>query len=130
MAEAMAKDELGKRRLDDAASRMASKSARVEEADDEADRRQRLKRASDVDVRELDEERNQRDDEAQSSNKRQPEQPAEAIDGERDQKGARLGILKVEAGARAPADARSFLSCNLLSLMYSDDGQELSLIHI
>ena len=39
MAEAMAKDELGKRRLDDAASRMASKSARVEEAGDEADKR-------------------------------------------------------------------------------------------
>ena len=70
MAEAMAKDELGKRRLDDATSRMASKSAKVEEADGEADRRRRLKRASDVDVRELDEERNQRDDEAKSSNKR------------------------------------------------------------
>ena len=109
---------------------MASKSAKVEEVDDEADRRSRLKRASDVDVRELDEERNQRDNEAQSSNKRQPEQPAEEIDGDRDQKEARFGVLKVEAGARAPAESRSSLSCKFLNLMYSDDGHEYEEEHM
>ena len=99
------------------------RSARVEEADEEADRRRKLKRASDVDVRELDEERKQRHDEARSSNKRQPEQPAEAIDGER-QKGARLGVLTAEAGTRVRVKARNSLNCNCLNLMYNDDGYE------
>ena len=56
-----------------------------------------MKRASDVDVRELDEERSQRDDAAQSSRKRDADEPVEAIDAERRNE-ERLGVLMAEVG--------------------------------
>ena len=51
----------------------------------------------------LDEERNQRDDDAQSSNKRPPDAPAEEIDEERRNED-RLGALLPKAGGRPPVE--------------------------
>ena len=84
--------------------------------DDESARRAR-KRASDVDVRELDAERSQRDKDAQaqsSGSKRPAEEHGD--DGERRD---RLGVL-TEAGARAPAEV---LTLNSLTRIYHDDGR-------
>ena len=83
----------------------------------------KLKRASDVDVRDLDAERSQRDDAAQSSNKRPAEVPVEEIDSERREE-ARLGLLKAEVGGRPPAEAGSLLSLHSLNTFYADDGTD------
>ena len=40
------------------------------------------------------------------------------------------GQMPVEAGARAPADTRSSLSCNFLNLMFSVDGQDYEEEHM
>ena len=111
-----------------------SESKRSKVDDDNAERLAR-KRASDTDVRELDAERNQRDDDAQaeSSGTKRPEAPGDESDPSRQ----RLGVF-VEAGARAPAET---LTLGLLAKVYEGDGRsysdidchpvlDLSLIHI
>ena len=79
-----------------------SESQRSKVDEENADERLARKRASDTDVRELDAERNQRDDDAQaeSSGTKRPEAPGDESDPSRQ----RLGVF-VEAGARAPAEA-------------------------
>ena len=97
MTKAMEKGEFGKRRREDAQARMEEAESKSAKVDDEGERRRNLKRASDVNVRDLDAERNQRDDEAQSSNKRPADSPAEGLDSERrDRLGALLGEAERE----------------------------------
>ena len=112
--EAIAKDE--KRSRDEDAimdvEESASKKSKVSESS--------RKRQSETDIRDLDVERSQRDEEAQASGsgqKRAAEDPPD--DSER---GERLGVLE-EVGTRVPAESR-ILSLNLLDRIYKEDRQD------
>ena len=85
--------------------------------DEDVSQRLARKRASDVDVRELDAERSQRDEDAQaqsSGTKRPAEDP-----GDDSERRDRLGVL-TEVGARAPADV---LTLSSLMKFYRNDGR-------
>ena len=96
---------------------MEESESKRSKTDEDASERLARKRASDVDVRELDAERNQRDEDAQaeSSGTKRPDAPGDDSEPSWQQ----LGVL-TEVGARAPVEV---LTLGQLTRIYYEDGR-------